>query len=184
MQLIKLGVIEIRRRVTALVFAALIIAMFAAASVNAQSGIAWHADQEGMQIAKSQNKPAMIIFYSDRCPACAKLEDELADIRVIDMSNNFVPIVGSGGLDRLYGIRYVPTLVFTNSQGEEVYRLVGYYDADTLIEEMQYAIRLSSNPVQPPFQDPYAEKTPGFGVVTAVVALFICGLWIRRSYEK
>ena len=64
------------------------------------------------------------------------------------MSKNFVPIAGSRWLEGKYGIRYLPAIVFTNSQGEEVYRLVGYHDADTLVEEMQYAIRLLANQVQ------------------------------------
>ncbi len=177
MQLLK-RVIEIMRRdITALVFAALIIAMLAAAGVNAQSEIEWH-DQDGMQIAMSQNKPAMILFSSARCPACAMLADELVDTRVINMSKNFVPIVGSRGLDSQYGIRYVPTIVFTNSQGEEVYRTVGYRDADTLVQEMQKALELADSP------QTSQKQTPGFGVVTALVSLFICGLWTRRRHVK
>lgn len=172
------GVIEIMRRdITALVFAALIIAMLAAVGVNAQPEIAWH-DQDGMQIAKSQNKPTMIFFYSERCPACVKLADEFADTRVINMSKNFVPLVGSGGLDRQYGIRYVPTVVFTNSQGMELHRFVGYRDSDTLMGEMQKALELSDSP------QTTQKQTPGFCVVTALIAIFICVLWTRRRYEK
>nr|QNO56122.1 hercynine oxygenase [Methanosarcinales archaeon ANME-1 ERB7] len=118
--------------------------------LNAQSSIAWY-EQEGMQIAKSQNKPTMILFSSDRCPACAKLTGEFADTRVINMSKKFVPLVGSRELDSQYGIRYVPTIVFTNSQGMEVHRIVGYRDADTLVNEMQYALMLSSKPLSEPF---------------------------------
>ena len=167
-----------RRDITALVFAALIIVMLAAAGVNAQSEIAWHDDQEGMQIAMSQNKPAMILFSSDGCPACAMLADELVDTRVINMSKNFVPVVGSRGLDRQYGIRYIPAIVFTNSQGEEVYRTVGYRDADTLVQEMQKAVESSDSP------QTTQKQTPGFGVVTALISLFICGLWARRRHVK
>lgn len=153
----------------AFVFAVLLAAMLmhgGNVNVNAQSSIAWHTSyQEGMQIAGSQDKPTMIFFESGGCPNCKKQKVVFAYARLINTSKNFVPITGSKWLEGQYGIRYIPAIVFTNSQGEEVYRLVGYYDADTLIEEMQYAIRLSSNPVQPPFQDPYAHdtKTPGFG---------------------
>ncbi len=178
MQLLKLGVIEIMRGdITALVFAALIIVMLAAAGVNAQSELEWH-DQDGMQIAMSQNKPTMIFFYSDRCPACVKLAEVFADTRVINMSKNFVPVVGSGGLDRQYGVRYVPTVVFTNSQGMEVHRFVGYRDSDTLMGEMQKALELSGSP------QTTQKQTPGFGVVTILVSLFICGLWARRRNLK
>jgi thioredoxin-related protein len=181
MQLMKRVIEVMRRDITALVFAALIIAMLAAVGVNAQSEIEWH-DQGGMQIAKSQNKPAMILFSSDRCPACAMLADELVDTRVINMSKNFVPVVGSRGLDRQYGIRYVPTLVFTDSQGGEVYRTVGYRDADTLMQEMQTARESSDSPQTT--QKTTQKQTPGFGVVTALVSLFIYGLWTRRRHLK
>ena len=177
MQLLK-RVIEIMRRdITALVFVALIIAMLAAAGVNAQLEIEWH-DEDGVHIAMSQNKPTMILFYSDRCPACVKLTGEFADTRVINMSKNFVPIVGSGVLDSQYGIRYVPTIVFTNSQGMEVHRIVGYRDADTLMQEMQKVLESSDSP------QTSQKQTPGFGVVTALISLFICGLWTRRRHVK
>ncbi len=176
MQLLKRVIGLMRRDITALVFAALIIAMLAAAGVNAQSEIEWQ-DQDGMQIAMSQNKPTMILFSSARCPACAMLADELVDTRVINMSKNFVPIVGSRELDSQYGILYVPTIVFTNSQGE-VHRIVGYRDADTLMQEMQKVLESSDSP------QTSQKQTPGFGVVTALVSLFICGLWTRRRYVK
>jgi len=176
-------VIKIKGKI-AFVFAVMLIAMCSDA-VNAQPAIQWHNYQKGMQIAGSQDKPTMIFFESERCPACKMQKEVLADTRVINMSKNFVPITGSGELARGYGIRYIPTIVFTNSQGEEVYRLVGYRDADTLIEEMQYAIRLSSNPVQQPFQNPYVQdtKTPGFGVIIAIAALFT-GRYVRWLLGK
>ena len=177
MQLLK-RVIEIMRGdIAALVFAALIIVMLAAAGVNAQSEIEWH-DQDGMQIAMSQNKPAMILFSSARCPACAMLADELVDTRVINMSTNFVPVIGSRELDSQYGIRYVPTIVFTNSQGMEVHRIVGYRDADTLMQEMQKVLESSDSP------QTTQKQTPGLGVVTALISLFICGLWARGRHVK
>ncbi len=177
MQLLKRVIETMRRDITALVFAALIIVMLAATGVNAQSEIEWH-DQDGMQIAMSQNKPAMILFSSDRCPACVKLTGEFADTRVINMSKNFVPIVGSRVLDSQYGIRYVPTVVFTNSQGMELHRIVGYRDADTLVQEMEKALEFADSP------QTTQKQTPGFGVVTALIVIFICGLWARRRNLK
>jgi len=150
----------------------------------AQSEIPWY-DQEGMQIAKSQNKPAMIFFYSDRCPASAKLAEVFADTRVIKMSKNFVPIVGSSGLDRQYGIRYVPTIVFTNSYGMAVHRVVGYQDADTLVNEMQYALMLSTT-LDVPFK---AQVPPGSWDMTkncgqACSSMVFCYYWNTEPSEE
>lgn len=171
-----------------LVFALLLIGICLDVVV-AQPAIEWHTSyQEGMQIAESQDKPTMIFFYSDRCPWCEKEKEAFKDEKVIEMSKNFVPIDGSGRLAGQYRITGVPAIVFTTSQGEEVYRLVGYRDAETLVEEMQYALRLSSNPAQPPLQSPSAHnntKTPGFGVTITITAVFICGRWLRRKgYAK
>jgi len=166
-----------------LVFALLLIGICLEVVV-AQSTIEWHTSyQEGMQIAGSQDKPTMIFFESSSCPACKKQKEVLADARVINMSKNFVPIAGSGRLGGQYGIRYIPAIVFTNSQGEEVYRLVGYRDAKTLVEEMQYALKLSSNQAPPPLQSPPAHntKTPGFGVMITIAVVFICVRWLRRK---
>ena len=164
-----------------LVFAVLLIAMCFEV-VNAQPAIEWQTYQEGTQIAGSQNKSAMIFFYSDRCPWCEKEIEAFNDEKVIEISKNFVPIVGSGSLAGQYRITGVPAIVFTNSQGEEVYRIVGYHDADMLVEEMQQALKLSNSPS--PLQTPQKQgqaQTPGFGVITAIAAVFICGRWLRRK---
>jgi len=153
---------------------------------NVSSAIEWHtSDQEAMQIAKSQNKPTMIFFYSDRCPASKKQKDVFADTRVINMSKNFVPIVGSRGLDSQYGIRYVPTIVFTNSHGMEVHSIVGYRDADTLVNEMQYALMLSTT-LDVPFK---AQVPPGSWDKTkncgqACSSMVFCYYWNTEPSEE
>ncbi|MCK4734408.1 MAG: hypothetical protein KAT65_18275 [Methanophagales archaeon] len=132
---------------------------------NAQSAIEWStSDQEGMQIAKSQNKPTMIFFYSDICPHSKEQWAVFGDAQVVNLSKEFVPIRGSGWLEGHYGIRYIPAIVFTDSQGEKIYRLVGYHDAPALIEEMLYALRLSTTldatPTPTPTPSPSLAPTP------------------------
>lgn len=166
-------VIEIKGKIV-LVFAVLLLAV-CIEGVIAQPGIEWHTYQEGMQIAKSQNKSAMIFFYSDRCPWCKKEIVAFKDEKVIEMSKNFIPIVGSGRLAEQYHITGVPTIVFTNSQSVEIYRIVGYHDADMLVEEMQKALKFSNSSLRTP------QKTPGFGVVAAMAAIFMCLTWLRRG---
>jgi thioredoxin-related protein len=181
-------VIEIRgKRVIVLIFAVLLITMLmhvdVNVSVNAQSAIEWHTYQEGIQIAESQNKSAMIFFYSDRCPWCEKEIEAFNDEKVIEMSKNFIPILGSGRLAGQYRITCVPAIVFTNSQGVEVYHIVGYHDANMLVEEMQQALKLSNSPLRTPQKQGQAQ-TPGFGAVTAMAAIFMCWRWLRRGCVK
>jgi thioredoxin-related protein len=181
-------VIEIRgKRVIVLIFAVLLITMLmhvdVNVSVNAQSAIEWHTYQEGIQIAESQNKSAMIFFYSDGCPWCEKEIEAFNDEKVIEMSKNFISIIGSGRLAGQYHITGVPAIVFTNSQSVEVYRTVGYHDADMLVEEMQQALKLSNSPLQTP-QKQEQVHTPGFGAITALAAIFMCRRWFRRGCVK
>lgn len=152
------------------------------ATVTAQSALAWTDYQCGLQLAKAQNKPALIFFESKPCPWCEKQKAVFADARVVNLSTQFVPISGSKSLEGKYGVRSTPTIVFTNSKGEELYRLVGYQDTETLLDEMEYALRLAAEPLRTPFQDPYADtKTPGFEVILALMAIFICGYWYYKQ---
>ncbi len=159
-----------------LILAVLLIAMCHVVA-SAQPVIEWHTYQEGIQIAESQNKLEMIFFGSDSCPACRKQKEVFTDAQVINMSKNFVPIAGSQQLAGQYGIRGIPTIVFTNSHGEEVFRLVGYRDSDTLVKEMQQTLKLS-NPSQ---KQP---QTSGFGVIAAITGIFMCWLWLKQGYKK
>jgi thioredoxin-related protein len=173
-----------QKNIVAYVLAAAVILLLlpATPNVTAQSSIAWIDYQDGMQLARSQNKPVMIFFESRPCPWCEKQKEVFADAGVVNLSTNFVPISGSKWLEGKYGVRSTPTIVFTNPQGEELYRLVGYQDTGTLLEEMRYALRLASEPMRTPFHDPYADtKTPGFEVILALTAIFICWYWYYKQ---
>ncbi|MGC9445083.1 MAG: thioredoxin family protein [Candidatus Methanospirareceae archaeon] len=173
-----------QKNILAYVCAAAVILLLipATSNVTAQSAIAWTEYQDGMQLARSHNKPVMIFFESWPCPWCEKQKEVFADHRVINLSTNFVPISGSKGLEGKYGIRATPSIVFTNPQGEELFRLVGYQDTETLLGEMQYALKLASEPMRTPFHDPYADtKTPGFEMILALTAFFICWVWYYKQ---
>jgi thioredoxin-related protein len=170
-------VIEIKGKFV-LVLAVLLIAMCHMV-VSAQPVIEWHTQEEGIQIAESQNKLEMIFFESDSCPACKKQKEVFTDAQVINMSKNFVPIAGSQQLAGQYGIRYIPTIVFTNSHGEEFSRLVGYRDSGTLVKEMQQTLKLFN-----PSQKQEQPQTPGYGVIATITGIFVCWLWLKRGYKK
>ncbi|MEA3487758.1 MAG: thioredoxin fold domain-containing protein [Euryarchaeota archaeon] len=155
------------------------LSQHATVNVSAQSSITWHtASQEAMQIATAQNKSVMIFFYSDNCPWCTKQKATFSDERVIEKSKDFVPLMGTEVLARQYHIRGIPVIVFANSQGEELYRITGYRDADTLLEELQRASE--------PYNQPQAaqSQSPGFHLVAVMGALFVCWHWCRRRYAK
>ncbi len=95
---------------------------------------------EALSRAQDQNKPMVIYFYTDMCPACLRLEqnafsdDELSAF----LNKNFICLESNAGRSTLharYGIDgTVPTTVFSASDGYqkkyELARIVGAAPAD------------------------------------------------------
>ena len=54
--------------------------------------ITWKGYKEGLDQAKREGKPALIIFYSESCSACKKYKNVLQEERVVDASKSFVMI--------------------------------------------------------------------------------------------
>lgn len=99
-------------------------------------GVQWFRDwDEATTKAQVNNKVIMINFYTDVCPACRKLDNyTFADEEVsVFINDKFVPMKSNAGktiLHRNYGIRGVPTTVFTEPDGKEIGRIVGYVPSD------------------------------------------------------
>ena len=112
----------------------------------ASTSILWYDYNDGMKLAEEQNKPVMIDFGADRCGACKKLDEEtFTDGRVIALSESFVCIKVNTDKEReimgKYGkIRFIPTIVFTDPQGHEIHRAIGFKNADKFLNEMHTAL--------------------------------------------
>jgi len=117
--------------------------------------IHWYTYDQGLTIAKSQNKPIMIYFTTDWCTHCRNLEqnvfmnEEMAE----KLSTNFVCIKinadkekdlvdkykKSGFLGRRMSMP-VPTVIFADSQGNEVYRIEGERNVDDFDKAVNEAL--------------------------------------------
>lgn len=109
------------------------------------SSINWLYDsQEALKQAQAENKPIMVNFYTDICPACRKLDQSaFSDKKATEFVNkNFICLKSNAGKTSLYqryGIRAVPTTLFSVPDGfgteYEIERIVGvvapdqFYDA-------------------------------------------------------
>jgi len=108
--------------------------------------IKWIDDwNKALSIAQTENKPIMINFYTDVCPACRALDrNTFADRDVAAfLCTNFVTVksnAGKAGLHASYGISGVPTTVITRPDGTEIGRIIGYYDPDQFLEGAKQAI--------------------------------------------
>ena len=99
-----------------------------------------------LELAQEQDKPMMIDFYADWCIPCKELDKlTFTDQRIIKLSREFVMIkadltkAGDPTVERLkkqYNIKGVPTLVFVDSENQEVpnTRVFGYINADEFLK--------------------------------------------------
>lgn len=62
------------------------------------------------------------------------------DVREL-INKSFVPLKYESGRDseqfQRFNVRATPTYVFLNSKGDEIHRLIGYYNAADLIAELE-----------------------------------------------
>jgi len=107
--------------------------------VSGGGTVNWLNDRsEALSEAQSQNKPILINFYTDLCPACRKMDqntftdDDLGAF----LNSNFICLKSNAGKSPLYmkyGISVVPTTIFTEPDGYdkqyEIARIVGYVNA-------------------------------------------------------
>jgi thiol-disulfide isomerase/thioredoxin len=103
--------------------------------------IVWETYDAGTTKAENNNKPVLIDFYADWCGPCKSMDKQLyTDSRVITKSDNFVCIKVNGDynpdLMTQYGVSSYPTIVFLDSNQDEVTRWVGWgYDVENQIVE-------------------------------------------------
>jgi len=128
------------RKAAGLIFLAAGIAVFVAPYLSAtrrattENGIAWlTSEQQGIALARTQNKPVLIDFWSVRCPPCIKLDRvTFSDPRVIEEAARFVAVKVDGEslsaaqvrtFREKYGLWGVPHVVFISSEGRVLHDL-------------------------------------------------------------
>lgn len=113
-------------------------------------GIVWEPyTQDNFESARENGTPVIMDFYADWCIPCLELDRvTFTDPDVIDATQEFVRLKvdmtqydseRSEALREQFEIAGVPTIVFINSNGEEVYdaRVVGFLRPDHFLERVQ-----------------------------------------------
>jgi len=108
--------------------------------------IEWMNFSEGLQKAKQEDKPVMVDFYADWCGPC-RMMDQITyeDEKVIEeVMKNFVPVKVDVDVEQAlayqFGIYSIPTIVYLDENGNEVYRTVGYRSVSQILADMNEAL--------------------------------------------
>jgi len=181
-----------------LVIGLLFIAAFPLSSVAEAEEIKWYSYEEGMQKAKSEGKPIFIDFWSQSCGPCVEMENKVyPDEDVIEKSSDFINIKVDAYAERQlsteYNIESIPTLIFLNSDGEEIKRVRGLVYSSELINTMDEVLNSISNDNsddQSVSNDVSSQDEPFWQsliFLEIVVSVFIAAgiiLFIRKTKEE
>jgi len=140
-------------RLAALGIAALLVLLIAGAAACGSNGnaggaaVAWLQDvEEAFLKAETENKPLMINFFSNTCPACDYLDSRTFSDQELGafVNSNFVPLksnVSESSLHNNYGVPALPTTLLADPSGTEMGRIVGYVDAGRFYQEVQAILK-------------------------------------------
>ncbi len=128
--------------------------------------INWQADlQQTQALATSQQKPALLYFYTPVAEDCKKFEREtLSNPQVANLLNsNFISLRVNAQQDQKillqYGVYRVPTVIILEPSGKEVMRLITFYPPDKLINSLnQFKAQMSLQ----------SQETPALAMPTPV----------------
>ncbi len=95
--------------------------------------------------AKAENKVVMIDFFTDWCKWCVELDkkvytvDEVADFANTNQVNWKIDAEKGEGIElaKKFGVSGYPTVLYVNSDGEEIDRIVGYFPAKEFLPLMK-----------------------------------------------
>jgi len=122
------------------------------------SEITWYTFNEGLELAKKENKPIIVDFYADWCKWCKVMEKETFTDKIVSkkMKEKFITIrihtdkpqsqkinfqnhqLTPDQFSQFMGVTGLPTLLFLNAKGEAITKIPGYVKADMFSYILSY----------------------------------------------
>ncbi len=119
--------------------------------------ITWHKYDEGLKVAKKENKHVFVDFYTNWCGYCKKMDREtFTESEVIKMfGDNFIAVkVNAESQDTLdidgfriteqnlsskeFGVKGYPTFWFLKPDGTKLGAISGYRPANVMMDALKY----------------------------------------------
>jgi len=121
-------------------FPALIVMVLTATAPEAVADVHWHSSlDEAAKVARPANRPILVDFVVDWCAACGVMDKEV--YQTADFERAAEPFVlvridadRRTELSLKYKIATLPSVLFTDSQGNELFRATGFIDLKPMME--------------------------------------------------
>jgi thioredoxin 1 len=103
-----------------------------------RSGRRWKEYMPGSKgsSARVTAMPTLLVLGAPRCPACRQMTPVLSKLQsgyARDFRVQYINVDKAGASAAKYRVRAIPTVIFCNGQGQELYRHVGYCSEDDII---------------------------------------------------
>ncbi|MCD4719081.1 MAG: thioredoxin fold domain-containing protein [Desulfobacula sp.] len=114
------------------------------AQISGTSNIDWQGYDQGMELAKTENKPIFLYFHADWCTYCKKLtKTTFRNKAVLNyLKDNFISITVNTDkkqeLATQWSIRGLPTLWFLKSDNSKISSIPGFIDAKQFLHILKY----------------------------------------------
>lgn len=101
--------------------------------------------KNALDLSQKENKLVLVAFFGATCEACIKMKTcTLITQSVQDyIKINFVPIKYESGADSEQFMRFCvtakPAVIVLDSEGNEIFRKIGYFEPDVFIEKLEMA---------------------------------------------
>jgi len=98
-----------------------------------------------LELAKNNHKLVLASFFGSGCEACIKMKrcTLLTESVQEYISKYFIPIKYESGADSdqfmRFGITAKPAILVLDSEGNEIFRKIGYFEPDLFIEKLEMA---------------------------------------------